>query len=111
MGEFTGGSVDHTRNAQDDENISKSGADQGSYQTDVPDIEADDVIKKGMEEYPVFDVTPQEFFSNMSADRKKIRFKNGSKVTTYKNKTKNTGRPFYIKTTASDGKTYTRKIR
>lgn len=113
MGEFTGGSVDHLRNAQDDENM-KAGTgveSEEGYPTDVEGVNADDIVKHGKEEYPAFNVTPQEFFSNQQADRKRIRFKKDSKAAQYMRNTRNAGRPFYLKTTASDGKTYTRKIR
>lgn len=112
MGELTGNGDNHLRNAQNDQNM-KSGTEEkpDGYPTDVDGVQADDVVKYGKEEFPAFNVTPQEFFSNQQADRKKIRFKNGSKVGEYMRKTRNAHRPFYIKTTASDGKKYTRKIR
>lgn len=114
MGIFTDGGNEHIQNAANDTNVSKSGTGvekENGYPTDVNDVYADDVIKKGMEEFPVFNVSPGEFFDNMSSDRKKIRFKNGSKVTTYKNKTKNSHRNFYIRTIDNAGKTYVRRIK
>lgn len=112
MGEFTGTGDQHLKTAQSDTNM-KSGTEEkpDGYPTDVEGVNADDVVKYGKEEYPAFNVTPQEFFSNQRADRKKLRFKNGSKAGEYMRKTRNGHRPFYIKTTAADGKQYTRKIR
>ncbi len=114
MGEFTGTGDQHYQDAVKDDNLSKAGTgvdNEDGYQTDVPDVKADDVIKKGKEEFPCFDVSSQEFFSNQKADRKKLRFKNNSKVGEYMRKTRNSGRPFFIRTTAKDGVKYTRKVR
>lgn len=113
MGVFTDGGDEHVKNAMDDHNsIAGTGkeSDEG-YPTDVEGVNADDIVKYGKEEYPAFEVSPQEFFSNQKADRKKLRFKNGSKAGEYMRKTRNGARPFYIKTTAADGTKYTRKIR
>jgi len=114
MGEFTGTGDQHWNNAQNDNNLAKSGTGEtkeDGYETDVPGIKADDQVQKGTEIFPAFKVDPDEFFSNQKADRKKIRFKNGSKVGEYMRKTRNSGRPFYIKTTTKDGTTYSRKLR
>lgn len=112
MGVFTGDGNQHLKIAQGDENM-KAGTGEkiDGYPTDVPDLKADDLIKIGKEEYPAFNVTPEEFWSNQQADRKRIRFKKESKAGYYMRHTRNGARPFYIKTTANDGKTYTRKIR
>ena len=112
-GAFTGDGDQHVKNAHDDENM-KSGTGverEDGYPTDVEGVTADDVVKYGKEEFPAFNVTPEEFFSNQQADRKRMRFKNGSKAAQYMRKTRNQGRPFYIKTKTRDGKSYTRKIR
>lgn len=112
-GEFMGNGDEHLNTAQGDENM-KAGTGvekEEGYPTDVEGINADDVVKYGKEEFPAFNVTPEEFFSNQKADRKRIRFKKDSKAAQYMRKTRNGARPFYLKTTASDGKTYTRKIR
>jgi len=112
MGEISGQGDDHIKSAQNDINA-KSGTEDkpDGYQTDVPDINADDVIRHGKDEFPAFNVSPEEFFSNQQADRKRMRFKNGSKVGEYMRKTKNYHRPFYVKTTTKDGRSYTRKVR
>ena len=111
-GAFTGDGDQHVKNAQGDENM-KSGTEErpDGYPTDVEGVTADDVIKYGKEEFPAFNVTPDEFFSNQQSDRKRMRFKNNSKAAQYMRKTRNQGRPFYIKTKTRDGKIYPRKIR
>lgn len=113
-GEFTGNGDQHYNAAQNDFNASKVGTGQEreeGYPTDVEGVAADDIVKNGKDEYPAFEVTPNEFFQNQRAERQRLRFKNGSKVGQYMRNTKNTGRPFYIKTTTKDGRKYTRKIR
>ena len=70
--------------------------------TDVDGIYADGV--KG--DTPVFDVTPEEFMNNMKMDRRRLRFKQGSKAAEYMRNTKY-NRPFWIRN-AKDG--YMRKI-
>lgn len=112
MGEFTGSNSNLT-NAIQDVNIAtgRNDGERSPFATDVEGIEADDVVKKGIEEFPVFNVDTQEFFSNQKSDRKRIRFKVGSKAGQYMQKTKNGLRPFYIRTTDSSGVSYTRKVR
>lgn len=113
MGEFTGSGDSHIKSASDDQNKAKfgSGENEEGYPTDVEGVKADDVIKQGTEEYPVFKVSSQEFFSNQKADRKKIRFNKDSKAGEYMRKTRNGARPFYLKTQSADGTEYVRKIR
>jgi hypothetical protein len=72
------------------------------YATDVEDIFADG--SKG--DIPVFDVSPEEFNDNMKMDRRRLRFKKGSKAAEYMRKTQY-NRPFWIRNT-KDG--YMRKI-
>ena len=113
MGELTG-IGGHTETINKDNNIAKTGTGvekENGYPTDVEGVQADDVIKKGNDEYPVFNVSQEEFWNNQKADRKKIRFKNGSKVTAYTKATRNGHRPFYIKMKDNNGQEYVRKIR
>lgn len=110
MGAFTSDQNPNDKAVQDT-NASSVGMGKGEVETDVPEVYADDVIQKGNEQYYVFDVSQSEFYSNMSDDRKKLRFKNGSKVMQYKNKTKNSLRPFYIRCQNKNGQSFTRKIR
>lgn len=70
--------------------------------TDVDGVFADGT--KG--DAPVFDVTPEEFMNNMKMDRRRLRFKNGSKAAEYMRQTRY-NRPFWIRN-SKDG--YMRKI-
>jgi len=60
--------------------------------TDVDGVFADGE-KSGV---PVFDVSQKEFYDNMKADRRRLRFKSGSPAATYHQKS-NYRRPFYIR--------------
>lgn len=75
----------------------------GKVQTDVADCFADAEYQG----FPVFDVTKDEFYNNMRADRQRLRFKSETPAQTYfKNTHYKT--PFYIRNT-EDG--YMRKIK
>ena len=80
------------------------------YDTDVEDVKANDVVKVGADEFPVFDCSPDEFYQNMQHGRKRLRFKQGSPASQYMGGTKYK-RAFYIRTTDDSGKVYTRKIK
>jgi hypothetical protein len=60
--------------------------------TDVDGVFADGE-KSGV---PVFDVSQKEFYDNMKADRRRLRFKAGTPAATYHQKS-NYRRPFYIR--------------
>ena len=81
-----------------------------SLKTDVEDIEADDYKQIGNDKFPVFDISKAEFYNNMRADRKRLRFASGSKVQKFRQQTKNRA-PFYIRYTDSKGSQYIRKIK
>jgi hypothetical protein len=111
MGEFTTSTGEDKCSKEREMSTFGTGIEKETgYPTDVEGIMSDDVIKKGIEEFPVFNVSKEEFFSNMKADRKRIRFKSDSKVRSYIQKTKN-GRPLYIKTKDSNGQEYVRKLK
>lgn len=80
------------------------------YETDVPDVRADDIVRQGKDEFPCFDVTQDEFNQNMQDGRRRLRWKNGSAAQKYMSGTKY-NRPFYVRTTDSSGKKYVRKIK
>lgn len=82
--------------------------DEG-FATDVEGVSANDVVKQGNNEFPVFDCTEDEFYQNMQHGRKRLRFKQGSAASQYMSGTKYK-RPFYIRTTTDKG-TFTRKIK
>ncbi len=81
------------------------------YPTDVEGVNADDVVKQGTEEYPVFDIPKKYFYSNMEGNRKRMRFPSGSNAQKYVQKTRNSLRPFYVRTYDDNGKSFVRKIR
>ena len=115
MGEFTGTNL-NLYNANRDMNTASGRTDtnqeapETGYPTDVEGVSSDGQIEKGTDKFPVFKVTPQEFWSNQKASRKKIRFKNGSAAQQYSTKSKY-ARTFYIETSDSKGVKYRRKIR
>ena len=109
MGELLGNQEDLCTKERNQANFGTEEKPDG-YPTDVEGVFADDVIKKGSDEFPVFNVSKDEFFSNMQANRKRVRFKSDSKVRSYIQKTKNGGRPLYIKTN-DNGKEYVRKLK
>ena len=79
------------------------------YETDVPGLKSDAVYQKGMEKFPVFDVSKNEFRSNMEEFRSRMRFSGKAgeylRCTRYK-------RPFYIRYKDEDeGKAYIRKVK
>lgn len=110
MGAFTGDETQINNLAVDQSQKSGEDIDDG-YPTDVEGIKADGKVTYGKEEFPKFKVTPKEFFSNMKADRRRIRFAKDSKAGEYMRKTKNQARPFYLETTTADGKSYVKKVR
>lgn len=81
------------------------------FKTDVEDVTADDVVRKGKDEYPVFNVDKRSFHQNMEGGRKRVRFPSGSKAQQYMQKSKY-NRDFYVRyKDDSSGKEYVRKIR
>lgn len=78
--------------------------------TDVKDVFADGIEKNGHNEFPVFKCSKNEFYSNMTDNRKKMRFKSGSTIQQYMQKTRYK-RAFFISYTDDNGKTYKRRIK
>lgn len=112
MGEFMGNSG----NNEAPKNVTMGGEQTGTddtpagYATDVDNVRADDVVKQGRDEFPCFDVSGDEFYQNMQDGRRRIRFKNGTPAQQYMSNTKY-NRPFFVRTTDSDGKKFVRKIK
>lgn len=92
MGELMGNSADSAQSVavKSDNDV----VDVQRYKTDVKDVYANGE-KNGM---PVFDVTDKEFYANMKADRRRLRFSSGSHVQKYHKNTKY-NKPFYIRNT------------
>jgi hypothetical protein len=80
------------------------------FPTDVEGLTADGVVKRGKDEFPVFNVDKNSFYQNMIDGRRRIRFPTGSKAQKYIQNTKYK-RDFYIRHTEDDGKAYLKKIR
>jgi hypothetical protein len=80
------------------------------FDTDVPDVKADGEHQYGNIKLPVFNVSKNEFYQNMSQGRRRLRFKSGSGAQQYMSNTKY-NRPFMISYTDSKGKSYQRKIK
>lgn len=80
------------------------------YETDVPDVRADDIVRQGKDEFPCFDVSQEEFNQNMQDGRRRIRWKNGSAAQKYMTGTKY-NRSFYVRHTDNNGKKFVRKIK
>lgn len=98
-----GGEVDAKAKADGGEVDAKPKKDAPKgIETDVEGIYADGI--KG--DVPVFDVSPEEFNNNMKMDRRRLRFKQGSKAAEYMRNTRY-NRPFWIRN-SQDG--YMRKI-
>lgn len=106
MGEFT----DIPGPAVSQQEEPSESQDEKMFETDVEGVMANDIVRQGTNEFPVFDCTEDEFYQNMKHGRKRLRFKQGSAASSYMSGSKYK-RPFYIRTTTSNGETYTRKIK
>lgn len=80
------------------------------FKTDVNGLEADDMVKQGKDEFPVFDVDQKDFYQNMEGGRRRMRFASGSKAQKYMQNTKYK-RAFYVRHTDNNGKKYIRRVK
>lgn len=105
MGEFTNSDVQADKIQQDlgvdEPKTSTAAPDDGSQKTDAPDskfaTDVEGLYADGTRgELPVFDVDADEFFKNMKQDRRRMRFKSGSKAQQYHSNTKYR-RPFWVR--------------
>lgn len=121
MGEFTNGySEQHKQDAVEfgGEKGTETSQDAAGaevevpvgYETEVPDVRSDDIVKQGKDEFPCFDVSHDEFYQNMQDGRRRLRFKTGSATQKYMQGSKY-NRPFYVRHTDDAGKKYVRKIK
>lgn len=77
-------------------------------ETDVEGLKSDGVYRKGFQDFPIFNVTEDEFTRNMESHRQRCRFtsekvKRFCRESRYKN-------PFYIKANIN-GRDYIRRIK
>jgi hypothetical protein len=102
MGELTGSFIDSPEGqiAQDRTPVEPP---DGKVTTDVDGCFADAEFRGSL----VFDVTKDEFYNNMKADRKRLRFRSGTPAQEYYSKTRYKT-PFFIRN-QEDG--YMRKIK
>lgn len=103
MGEFTGFDEEPVQSQEPVEKPSE-------YNTDVPDVKANDVVKHGSLEFPVFDCSRDEFFQNSEYGRRRLHFNPDSSVHKYMQNSKQRI-PFYIRYIDDSGKAYTKKIK
>lgn len=94
--------------SNDNERIDLHNLINEEFDTDVPGLKADAVYKKGSESFPCFDVSKGSFFNNMEQFRKRIRL--DGKAAQYMQSTRY-NKPFYIRYTDENNKTYIRKIK
>lgn len=81
--------------------------EQQGFDSGVEGVPADDLYKDNT---PVFDVDTNEFFNNMRQERNKMRFKNGSKPSQFMQST-SYRKPFYMRTTDSQGQKLLKKVK
>lgn len=89
--------------------ISWSNLFDESVNTDVEGLQSDGVYRVGSTEYPVFDVTEDEFKRNMEALRQRCRFTT-EKVNQYLRNTRYR-KDFFIRMTDESGKQYIRRVK
>jgi hypothetical protein len=84
-----------------------SDEEQVDLSTGIEGLEADDKYKGT----PVFDVSNEDFFKNLRADRKRVRFTSSDKPKNFMQGTKY-NQPFYIRyTDKNSGKPYLSKVK
>lgn len=67
-----------------------------NFETEVPGVFSDDMLQKGNEQFPVFNVSPEIGFTNADKNRRQIPFEPGSNVDNYV-KNSEVNRDFYIR--------------
>jgi len=82
----------------------------GKFETDVPGVFADDQLHSGSVKFPVFDVEKEDFYNNMTADRKRMRFKSGTAAQGYMSNTRYRN-PFFVRYTDDSGRKYQRRVK
>lgn len=81
--------------ASDADKMSKSvSTPEGGVETDVPEVKAQAVHNR----LPVFDVSNDDFYSNMKKDRKQLQFTDQESDVVKYLKLSKSNNPFYIRT-------------
>lgn len=104
MGEFTSGESPSTELEMQRIDVGNDVPD--GFETDVEGLRANGQ-KDGT---PIFDVPKDQFYNNMKADRKRLRFDSEAPVSQYLRGTKYR-KPFYISTTDDNGQKFLRKVK
>jgi len=102
-GELMGGI---THDQENYASIQSSGASNpGKVETDVEGVFADGEKNQ----FPIFNVDEEDFFNNMKADRRRLRFKPDNSASQYLRGTKY-NKPFFIQYKGDDGH-FMRKVK
>jgi len=107
MSEFLDNEIGKPQNIPEEP---KEDTDTPDVPTDVEGVFATSIVKQGHNEFPVFKCNKNDFYNNMTDNRKKMRFQSGSVVQQYMQKTKY-NKPFFISYTDNDGRTYKRRVK
>lgn len=78
------------------------------FATEVEGVMADDMVKQGTLEFPVFNISKESFHANMKSDRKRMRLQ-GSAADYLRGMKYN--KDFYVQYVDNDGKTYRRRVK
>ena len=108
MSEFLDNEIGEPQNKPDEPE--EDNTEQQGVPTDVKGVYADSMVKQGHNEFPVFKCNRNDFYNNMTDNRKKMRFQSGSDIQQYMQKTKY-NKPFFVSYTDSSGKTFKRRVK
>jgi len=103
-GEFFGSGLTHDQTNLAAE-TSPDTVDPGKIETDVSGVFADG--KK--DSFPIFTVNKEDFYNNMKADRKRMRFSTEPAANYLRGTRYN--RPFYIQYKGEQGENFLRKVK
>ena len=67
-----------------------------NFETEVPGVFADDMIQRGTDQFPVFNVSPEVGLTNSEKGRRQIPFEPGSNVDNYVRNSE-VNRDFYVR--------------
>ena len=95
---------------QQKETIDANNIKNDSIKTDVPELDSDTYYAKGLDKFPIFDVSQREFFDNMKLDRQRVRFTSGSKAQKYSQESRYRN-PFFVRYKDEAGRQYVRRIK
>lgn len=100
---FSNGETHDTINLASQKN--PTSVDPGKVETDVAGVYADGT----KDQFPIFSVSKEDFYNNMKADRKRMRFST-EPASQYLRGTRY-NRPFYIQYKGENGENFLRKVK